>query len=215
MRKPNAHLDAVIENELRLIAPRGKANHARELLEGWWWPRICHAVFSTPTEAIPVSAIEAKLDDIRDQVKRDALVPDFEHADPSEAEVAEYRLFASCSSSKPSASAGTGFGMPSATIIAHSRGARNGHANNVVVDEELEKFEAPLMEEREPRFGAMCDAHIDTSACWTRDLPVGRDRGTLSVPISHCTVSECGFVPHPGQRAACRMASKLPRPLRR
>jgi hypothetical protein len=32
---------------------------------------------------------------------------------------------------------------------------------HVVVDEELEKFEATLIEEWEPRFGAMCDVHKD------------------------------------------------------
>src|SRR5215218_4658413 len=35
-----ADLDAVIEDRLRMIAPRGKAPTAREYLEGWWWPRV-------------------------------------------------------------------------------------------------------------------------------------------------------------------------------
>lgn len=31
-------LEGLLENGLRLVAPRGKAAQARELLEGWWWP---------------------------------------------------------------------------------------------------------------------------------------------------------------------------------
>jgi hypothetical protein len=33
-------LEVLIEEGLRMIAPRGKAAVAREHLEGWWWPRI-------------------------------------------------------------------------------------------------------------------------------------------------------------------------------
>jgi hypothetical protein len=35
-----AELQSAIEERLKLITPRGKAHTARELLEGWWWPRI-------------------------------------------------------------------------------------------------------------------------------------------------------------------------------
>ncbi|MFX4554821.1 hypothetical protein ABTB05_19400, partial [Acinetobacter baumannii] len=32
-------LETAIEERLKLIAPRGKASVARQMLEGWWWPR--------------------------------------------------------------------------------------------------------------------------------------------------------------------------------
>lgn len=80
----------VIEDALRLIAPRGKAGIAREMLEGWWWPRVCAALMQSPSEPISILEIEAKLDDIRDQLKRNALVAEFEHADPPDTEIAEY-----------------------------------------------------------------------------------------------------------------------------
>lgn len=79
-----ADLEAVIEDRLRMIAPRGKAALAREQLEGWWWPRICAALQSDKPGVISVLEVEQKLDDIRDGLKRDALPLDMEHAEPSE-----------------------------------------------------------------------------------------------------------------------------------
>lgn len=37
-------LEQVLEGHLQLAVPRGKAAAARELLEGWWWPRVCAAL---------------------------------------------------------------------------------------------------------------------------------------------------------------------------
>src|SRR5262249_7583135 len=79
-------LQAALENCLKLIAPRGKAPAARELLEGWWWPRICRALQECGG-TISILELQAKLDDIRDAMKRDALPTDMEHADPSDAEL--------------------------------------------------------------------------------------------------------------------------------
>jgi hypothetical protein len=61
-----AELEAVIEDRLRMIAPRGKATLAREQLEGWWWPRICTTLQADRPGTIPVLEVEQKLDDIRD-----------------------------------------------------------------------------------------------------------------------------------------------------
>jgi hypothetical protein len=36
-------LDKIIEQRLKMIAPRGKASAARQHLEGWWWPRLSPA----------------------------------------------------------------------------------------------------------------------------------------------------------------------------
>ena len=37
-------MESLIEEQLRMIAPRGKASFARQQLEGWWWPRVCAAL---------------------------------------------------------------------------------------------------------------------------------------------------------------------------
>jgi hypothetical protein len=87
-RSPNVvDLEAVIEDRLKVIAPRGKTTAAREQLEGWWWPRICKALQSGPG-TISILEIEAKLDDIRDMMQRDTLPVDMEHAEPPVNELA-------------------------------------------------------------------------------------------------------------------------------
>src|SRR5262249_24540679 len=79
-------LEAAIEERLKLIAPRGKTATARELLEGWWWPRICNAL-QDGGGIISILELEAKLDDIRDALKRDVLPTDMEHVDPPDSEL--------------------------------------------------------------------------------------------------------------------------------
>jgi hypothetical protein len=152
-------LDAVLEEALRLVAPRGKASTARELLEGWWWPRVCKALMASPAEAIPIASLEAKIDDIRDMLKRDALIADLEHAEPSESEVADFDGFRFVKQLRV-------IGLGANRLRAAKRDYYRAFAQrskwtrfHVVLDEELERFEATLIEEWEPRFHAMCDAH--------------------------------------------------------
>ncbi|MFT4161810.1 ABC-three component system protein [Shinella sp.] len=152
-------LDAELENSLRLVAPPGKAGLAREMLEGWWWPRICSALTASGVQSIPIGAIEAKLDDIRDMLKRDALVANYEHAEPSPQEAAEYDEFRFVKQLRLVGIGGNRVSFAKRdyyrAFVQRSKWTRE----NVVLDEELEKFERLLIEEWEPRYAAMCDAH--------------------------------------------------------
>jgi len=156
-------LDKELEHSLRLVAPAGKAAAAREMLEGWWWPKICAALMADPPEAIPIGVMEAKLDDIRDMLKRDALVADFEHAEPGEAEIAEYDGFRFVKQLQVIGLGGNRLRFAKRdyyrAFVQRSKWTRE----HVVLDEELEKFEHRLVEEWEPRFAAMCGAHGDSN----------------------------------------------------
>jgi len=152
-------LDAILEEELRLVAPRGKAAVARELLEGWWWPRVCNALMASPAAPIAISAIEAKIDDIRDILKRDALTADFEFAEPSEATVADYDGFRFVKQLRVIGLGGNRIGYAKRDYYRAFAQRSKWTREHVVLDEELAKFEATLMEEWQPRFNAMCDAH--------------------------------------------------------
>jgi hypothetical protein len=77
-------LEPLIEERLKMIAPRGKQQLAREYLEGWWWGRICKALQQPGVGFVPILELEAKLDDVREVMKRDALPVDMEHVDPDE-----------------------------------------------------------------------------------------------------------------------------------
>jgi hypothetical protein len=149
-----------LEHALRLVAPGGKSALAREMLEGWWWPRICTALMANPPDAIAIGAIEAKLDDIRDTLKRDALVADYEHAEPDDAEIAEYDGFRFVQQLRVIGLGGNRLRFAKRdyyrAFVQRSKWTRE----HVVLDEELERFEQRLVEEWEPRFAAMCDLHV-------------------------------------------------------
>ena len=157
-------LDGELEHALRLVAPGGKAAAAREMLEGWWWPRVCAALTANPPAAIPIGAVEAKLDDIRDQLKRDVLVVDFEDAEPGEVEIAEYEGFQFVRQLQVIGLGGNRLRFAKRdyyrAFVQRSKWTRE----HVVLDEELKNFEQRLIEEWEPRFAAMCDAHESSDA---------------------------------------------------
>lgn len=150
-------LGEVIEAELRLVAPRGKAAAAREMLEGWWWPRVCNALMASPTESIPIALVEAKIDDIRDMFKRDALVADLEDAAPTDAEVAALEGFRFVEQLRIIGLGGKRIAFAKRDYYRAFAQRSKWTREHVVLDEELEKFQAKLIEEWEPRFSAMCD----------------------------------------------------------
>lgn len=150
-------LGTTIENELRLMAPKGQAAIARERLEGWWWPRVCKALIASPAELISVLEIEAKLDDIRDGLKRDALVADQEHADPTTEDIAEYegRPFV-----RQLQAVGVGGNRMEYAKRDYYRAFTQRSKwvrEHLVFDGELAKYELTLIEEWQPRFQQMRD----------------------------------------------------------
>lgn len=152
-----ADIGALIEERLRMIAPRGQAALAREQLEGWWWPRICAALQAENPGTIPVLEVEQKLDDIRDSLKRDALPFDMEHVDPPQENLDtldEMRFVHQLQSVGIGAIrlqyAKRDFYRASAQ---RSQWARQ----NLLFDGEVRRFEKTLIEEWQPRFAQMCD----------------------------------------------------------
>jgi hypothetical protein len=150
-------LGEVIESDLRLIAPRGQAAVARERLEGWWWPRVCKALIQKPSEAISILEVEAKLDDIRDGLKRGALVADHEHMDPPAEEIADYegRLFI-----RQLKAVGVGGNRVEYAKRDYYRAFTQRSKwvrEHLVFDGEIAKYEVTLIEEWQPRFQQMQD----------------------------------------------------------
>lgn len=152
-----ADIEALIEERLRMIAPRGKAEIAREQLEGWWWPRICAALQAETPGTISVLEVELKLDDIRDGLKRDALPFDMEHVEPPQEELDtldEMRFVRQLRS----------IGIGSVRLQYAKRDFYRASAQrsqwarqNLLFDGEVGRFERTLIEEWQPRFAQMCD----------------------------------------------------------
>jgi hypothetical protein len=156
-----ADMHILIEERLRMIAPRGKAAPAREQLEGWWWPRICAALQAQTPSTIPVLELEQKLDDIRDSLKRDALPLHMEHVDPPQEELErldEMRFVRQLQAIGIGANrlqyAKRDFYRASAQ---RSQWARQ----NLLFDGEVARFEKALVEEWQPRFAQMCDGLVN------------------------------------------------------
>ena len=148
---------SLIEERLRMVAPRGKAALAREQLEGWWWPRICGTLQAETPATIPVLEVEQKLDDIRDSLKRDALPLDMENVDPRQEELDtlhEMRFVRQLQS--------IGLGarrLQYAKRDFYRASAQRSHwaRQNLLFDGEVGRFDRTLIEEWQPRFAQMCD----------------------------------------------------------
>ena len=150
-------LDKSIENDLRMLAPRGRAAVARERLEGWWWPRVCRALMASPVESISVMEVEAKLDDIRDGLKRDALVADQEHVDPTTDEIADYERRAFVRQLKVIGVGGNRIEYAKRDYYRAFTQRSKWVREHLVFDGEIARYEMTLIEEWQPRFQQMRD----------------------------------------------------------
>jgi hypothetical protein len=149
-------LEGSLEDALRIIAPRGKASAAREQLEGWWYPRIFKAL-EEGKGTIPILDLEAKLDDVRELMRRDALPTDMEEVDPPASELA---ALDEMNFVRQLQAVGTGNNRVQFAKRDYYRAStqRSKWARlSLLVDGEVGRFERMLVEEWQPRFQRMCD----------------------------------------------------------
>lgn len=163
-----ADLEAVIEAQIALIAPRGKAAVAREQLEGWWWPRVCAILQSTSPGTIAVTLLEQKLDEIRESLKRDALPLTMDEAEVSPSELSKLEDFRFVQQLR-----GVGLGQGRVELAKrdyYRASAQRSHwvRESLVLDDEVGRFERTLIEEWQPRFAQMCDGLA--AGCGEADL---------------------------------------------
>jgi hypothetical protein len=150
-------LENVIEDRLKMIAPRGKTKLAREHLEGWWWPRICSALLQPDIGKISILELEARLDDIREVMKRDALPVELEgiEADDHELEALEELTFVRQLRLIKLGQAR--IDLAKRDFYRASTQRSRWTRENLLFDGEVSAFERTLVEEWQPRFHAMCD----------------------------------------------------------
>ncbi len=155
-------LSGLIEDRIKIIAPRGKAPLARELLEGWWWPRICRALQEKGAK-ISILELEAKLDDIRDAMKRDALPLDMEHVEPPEAELAALDELTFVRQLRTVGVGSNSLQFAKRDYYRAFTQRSQWMRQSLLFDGEVARFEKTLIEEWQPRFGMMCDK-LDSAA---------------------------------------------------
>ncbi|MGO9246615.1 ABC-three component system protein [Rhodoblastus sp.] len=146
-----------LSHELRHAVAKNHLPLFLERLEGWWFGTVIGALTGTGLAAIPLTAIEDKMDELRESFRRDSLPVDYADKAPPEAVIAELdkrpfvrqlRLIA------------VGAKRVELAIRDYyrayeqrSRWARE----DLLVDGEIESYERELVEAWEPRFEAAKD----------------------------------------------------------
>jgi len=146
-----------ISRELYHAAGRENVDHLVERLEGWWFGIIIRALASNTPTAIPVLAIDQRIDELREEFRRTALPVDYGSAVPPEAIVAELdqRPFV-----KQLRKIEIGLRRIEFAIRDYYRASEQRSRwarEELLVDGELEKYERELIELWEPRYAAMVD----------------------------------------------------------
>lgn len=78
-----------LSRELRLAVGKEHLPLFVERLEGWWFNAVVRALAGVGPASIPLTAIEAKMDELREGFRRDSLPVDYADKAPSRAVVAE------------------------------------------------------------------------------------------------------------------------------
>ena len=127
-----------IIRELYHAAVREQVEHLVERLEGWWFGTVIKALSASETASIPVLAIDQRVDELREEFKRDALPIDFRTSDPPLAVVAELD------------------GRP---FVQQLRKIEIGptRIEDLLLDGELASYEQTLVEAWQPRHAAALD----------------------------------------------------------
>lgn len=146
-----------IVQELYYSAPKGQVPHLVERLEGWWFSTIIKALSTKPVQAIPVLAIDQRVDDLREEFKREALPVDLKTESPPQEVIAELdkRPFV-----KQLRRIKIGVARVEYAIRDFYRASEQRSRwlrQDLLVDGELEKYEQELTEAWQPRFASMVD----------------------------------------------------------
>jgi hypothetical protein len=150
-------LESIIEDRLKMIAPRGKVTAAREQLEGWWWGRIAKALIAPGGGTVSVLEIEARLDDIREVMKRDALPIDMHEAYPDDTELEALDEMTFVKQLKMVHLGSQQIELAKRDFYRASTQRSRWTRENLLFDGEVGRFERTLIEEWEPHFHKMCD----------------------------------------------------------
>jgi len=143
-------------DQLRFAVPREKVDILVERLEGWWFTMVIRAM-SGPEAAIPLTAIENKIDELRESFKRDALPIDFADKTPPAAVVAalDKRPFVHQLRLISIGDRRVEFAIRDYYRASEQRS--KWAREDLLIDGELEVYERHLVEAWEPRFEGMKD----------------------------------------------------------
>lgn len=152
-----------IVRELRHAAPRDQIESLVERLEGWWFGVVIRAMSASTPEAIPVLAIEQRVDELREQFKRDALPVDLKTAVPSENVIAELDKRTFVQQLRRIAIGSKRIEYAIRDYYRASEQRSRWAREDLLVDGELESFEHELTEAWEPRHASIVEEAAGSS----------------------------------------------------
>jgi hypothetical protein len=143
--------------ELHYSAPRDQVPHLVERLEGWWFSTIIKALSSKPVQAVSVLSIDQRVDDLREEFKREALPVDLKTEIPPQEVISELdkRPFVKQLRRVKIGAARVEYAIRDFYRASEQRS--RWLRQDLLVDGELEKYEQELTEAWEPRFASMVD----------------------------------------------------------
>lgn len=146
-----------IAHELHHAAPRDQIDNLVERLEGWWFGAVIRALTTPVPAPIPVLAIEQRVDELREEFKRNALPVDFKTAVPPQTVVADLdkRPFVRQLRKIEIGPARIEFAIRDYYRASEQRS--RWEREDLLIDGELENYEQELTEAWEPRHAAMLD----------------------------------------------------------
>jgi len=150
-------LQADIEAELHHAAKTQHVPALVERLEGWWFRQVIASLSVTGAPPIPVIAVDAKIEELRESFQRDALPVDFAELDVTQEILDEHdeRLFVRQLRDIRVASKRIEWAIRDyyRAFEQRSRWTRD----DLLVDNELQRYERGLIEAWEPRFESACE----------------------------------------------------------
>ncbi|MXY54617.1 MAG: hypothetical protein F4Y86_19115 [Gammaproteobacteria bacterium] len=164
---------ADVERELFHVASRDQLPHLVDRLEGWWFDLLINGLSGTTVNAIPVTAIDQQIEQLREAFRRDALPVDYGSGSPTPDVIAELddrpfvRQLRRIDISTPRIE----YAIRDYYRAFEQRG--RWLREDLVLDGELDRYDTELVEAWQPRFAAMLE-NVDAMASADGQKELGR-----------------------------------------
>lgn len=143
--------------EVRHAVSRTHIEHFVERLEGWWFGLVVRALAGSGPKAIPVLAIDNRLDELREEFRRSALPVDYGDKVPPASIIAELDRRPFVRQLRHIEVGNTRIEYAIRDYYRASEQRSKWAREELLVDGELGSYERELMEAWEPRYAAMLD----------------------------------------------------------
>lgn len=145
-----------IAHAIRLAAPKQHIDHFVERLEGWWFGLVVNSL-SGSRDAIKVLAIDARIDELREEFHRSALPVDHAGSMPSAEIVADLDKRPFVQQLRKINIGPTRIEYAMRDYYRASEQRARWAREDLLVDGELKSYDRELIEAWEPRFAAMVE----------------------------------------------------------